>query len=268
MLHQNIDVSEGIHIIHSWEVADAAARLALAVLTADVGKICLQQDTQKYYLLTATTPVWEMINSADTDEMPEGVTNLYHTAARVLATVLTGLSTAAGTVVDATHTVLQAIGFLQKQVSTNAAAAAANALAITANTNSITANTNNITALAARRVYIPIAFGDETTAITAGVAKVTFRMPVALTDVQVKASLTTAQASGLIFTLDVNEAGVSILSTKLTIDNTEKSSTTAAIPAVVSDAALANDAEVTIDVDQIGDGTAKGGKLIISGIPA
>jgi len=58
------------------------------------------------------------------------------------------------------------------------------------------------------------------------------------------------------------------LSTKLTIDNTEKTSTTAAAAAVISDAALANDAEMTIDVDQVGDGTAKGLKLWLIGVRA
>ena len=57
-----------------------------------------------------------------TDALAEGSTNLYHTAARVRATVLTGLSTATGTVVAATHTVLEALGFLQKQVSDNTTA--------------------------------------------------------------------------------------------------------------------------------------------------
>jgi PDZ domain-containing secreted protein len=74
----------------------------------------------------------------------------------------------------------------------------------------------------------------------------------------VRASLLTGQTSGSIFTVDINDSGTSILSTKLTIDNTEKTSTTAATAAVVSDAAIADDAEITIDIDQIGDGTAKG----------
>jgi len=68
-----------------------------------------------------------------------------------------------------------------------------------------------------------------------------------------------------IFTVDINEGGTSILSTKLTIDNTEKTSTTAATPAVISDTALADDAEITIDIDQIGNGTAKGLKVTIIG---
>lgn len=112
---------------------------------------------------------------------------------------------------------------------------------------------------------IPIACGDETTAITTGAAKVTFRMPFAMTGVTVRASLTTAQSGGSIFTVDINENGSSILSTKLTIDNAERTSTTAATPAVVSDGSLADDAEITIDIDQVGDGTAKGLKVYLIG---
>jgi hypothetical protein len=112
---------------------------------------------------------------------------------------------------------------------------------------------------------IQLAASDETTALTAGTAKVTFRMPYAMTVTAVRASLTTAQASGSIFTVDINEGGASILSTKLTIDNTEKTSTTAATAAVISDSALADDAEITIDIDQIGDGTATGLKITIIG---
>lgn len=112
---------------------------------------------------------------------------------------------------------------------------------------------------------IIIACSDETTALTTGTAKVTLRMPYAFTVTGVRASLTTAQASGSIFTVDINEGGASILSTKLTIDNTEKTSTTAATAAVISDSALADDAEITIDIDQVGDGTAKGLKVVLIG---
>ena len=112
---------------------------------------------------------------------------------------------------------------------------------------------------------IQLACSDETTALTTGLAKVTFRMPYAMTVTAVRASLTTAQASGSIFTVDINESGTSILSTKLTIDNTEKTSTTAATPPVISDAVLADDAEMTIDIDQVGNGTAKGLKVTLIG---
>ena len=112
---------------------------------------------------------------------------------------------------------------------------------------------------------IIIACSDETTALTTGTAKVTLRMPYAFTVTGVRASLTTAQTSGSIFTVDINESGTTILSTKLTIDNTEKTSTTAASAAVISDASLADDAEITIDIDQVGDGTAKGLKVYLIG---
>ena len=114
-------------------------------------------------------------------------------------------------------------------------------------------------------VEIQLACSDETTALTTGTAKITFRMPCAMTLTEVRASLTTAQASGSIFTVDINETGTSILSTKLTIDNTELTSTTATTPAVISDSSLADDAQITIDIDQIGDGTAKGLKVTLIG---
>lgn len=112
---------------------------------------------------------------------------------------------------------------------------------------------------------IQVAFSDTTSAITASAGKVAFRMPYAMTVTAVRASLKTAQASGSIFTVDINEGASSILSTKITIDNTEKTSTTAVTPPVISDTSLADDAEITIDVDQVGDGTAVGGVVSIIG---
>jgi hypothetical protein len=114
-------------------------------------------------------------------------------------------------------------------------------------------------------IEIQSAASDETTALTAGTAKVTFRLPVAFTLTAVRASLTTAQASGSIFTVDINQGGSSVLGTKLTIDNTEKTSTTAATPATITTSALTDDAEITIDIDQIGDGTATGLKITLIG---
>jgi len=117
-------------------------------------------------------------------------------------------------------------------------------------------------------VPIGLACSDETTALTAGTAKATFRMPHAMTLSGVRASLTTAQAGGSIITVDINEGGSSILSTKLTIDNGERTSMTAATAVVISDSAIADDAEMTIDIDQVGDGTAKGLKVWLIGYPA
>jgi hypothetical protein len=114
-------------------------------------------------------------------------------------------------------------------------------------------------------VNIQAAASDESTALTTGTAKVTFRAPSAFTLTGVRASLTTAQSSGSIFTVDINQNGTSVLSTKLTIDNTEKTSVTAATPAVISTSAITDDAEITIDIDQIGNGTATGLKITLIG---
>jgi hypothetical protein len=115
---------------------------------------------------------------------------------------------------------------------------------------------------------ICIACSDETTALTTGAAKATFRMPFAMTVSAVRASVTTAPTDAAL-TVDINESGTTILSTKLTIDAGEKTSTTAATPAVISDTALADDAEITIDIDQIGSTIAGAGlKVYIIGTRA
>lgn len=110
-----------------------------------------------------------------------------------------------------------------------------------------------------------LALGDETTAITTGTAKITFRMPFAMNPVtDVRSNVNTVSSSGLV-TVDINEGGSSILSTKLSIDASEKTSVTAATPYVLSDTALADDAEITLDVDAAGTG-AKGLKVAIIGV--
>jgi hypothetical protein len=114
---------------------------------------------------------------------------------------------------------------------------------------------------------IQIACSDEATALTFGTAKATFRMPFAMTITQVRASVNTAP-TGSALIVDINENGTSILSTKLSIDATEKTSTTATTAAVISDSALADDSEITIDIDQVGTPVAGAGlKIAIIGTP-
>jgi hypothetical protein len=111
--------------------------------------------------------------------------------------------------------------------------------------------------------FMIIAVSDEITDITTGTAKVTWRMPFAFTLTDVRASLVTASSSGTP-TIDINESGATLLSTKLTIDANELTSTTAATAAVISDASIADDAEITIDIDVAGTG-AKGLKVTLYG---
>jgi hypothetical protein len=110
---------------------------------------------------------------------------------------------------------------------------------------------DKIEAITTAKVFI-VAASDESTALTTGTGKLTFRMPYAMTLTAVRASVNTAQGSGSILTVDINEGGTTVLSTKLTIDNSEETSTTAATAAVISDSSIADDAEITIDIDQVG----------------
>ena len=111
-----------------------------------------------------------------------------------------------------------------------------------------------------------VACSNLTTALTAVTAQMTFPWPRGVTLTSVHAFLVTPQTSGSIFTVDVNEGGVSILSTKITIDNGESDSTTAVTPPVLSDTGLASMASITVDIDQVGDGTAKGLYLVFVGV--
>ncbi len=108
----------------------------------------------------------------------------------------------------------------------------------------------------ASEYVLGIACSDETSDLTDGTAKVTFRMPFAATLTAVRANVNRAP-TGSTLVVDMNEEGTTVLSTKLSIDASEKTSVTAAVPAVISDSALADDAEITIDIDQVG-ATIKG----------
>lgn len=109
-----------------------------------------------------------------------------------------------------------------------------------------------------------IAISDETTAITTGTAKVTFYMPYAFNLVKVKASVTTVSSSG-IPTFNLNDDGVSVFTTKVTIDANENFSDDATPSALTSTPlAIASGSKMTIDIDVAGTG-ATGAKLYIIG---
>jgi hypothetical protein len=112
---------------------------------------------------------------------------------------------------------------------------------------------------------IVIAVSDETTALTTGAAKVTFRMPFAMTLTEVRASVNNAP-TGSAIQIDINDSGTTIFSTELTIDATTETSESAGTPAVISDSALADDAEITIDIVAVGSTNAgKGLKVTLIG---
>lgn len=111
---------------------------------------------------------------------------------------------------------------------------------------------------------LEIPYTDETSPITAVANKKTFWWPYDnCTIVGVTVALATVQTSGSIFTVDVNKNGTTILSTKITVDNTESTSATAATPPVISVSSATKLDKFTVDQDQIGDNTAKGATLIV-----
>ena len=278
-----------------------AANFAALPGTGETGKIYVTLDTNKTLRWSGSAYVEISPSPGSTDSVTEGSVNLYFTAARARATDLTGYAAAGSRIaLVAGDTFIGAMGKLGRWVADLGQAAfaaastaglnmltAANAAAQTALLDTFTSGAKGLApasgggttnVLRADGTWaappgggtqpqsIIVAVGDETTTLTTGTGKVTFRMPYAFTLTGIRASVKTAQASGSILTVDVNEEGTSILSTKLTIDNGEKSSTTAATAAVMSDTSLADDAEITIDIDQVGTGGV-GLKVALIGYP-
>ena len=91
------------------------------------------------------------------------------------------------------------------------------------------------------------------------------RMPFAFELTGVRAFCNTAP-TGATLTFDIEEAGSTILSTKIEIDATEKTSTTATTPPVINDSTLADDAIISFNCDQIGSTLAGAGiKIVLIG---
>ena len=123
-------------------------------------------------------------------------------------------------------------------------------------------------ATSAKTECFVIACSDETTALTAATGKAEFQMPYAFTVTDVMMTLTTAGTGASLVTVDINDGGTTIFTTRLTTDASEKTSRTAATPFVITSApkTLANNAVVTIDVDVIGNTIAGAGlKVYIIG---
>lgn len=108
------------------------------------------------------------------------------------------------------------------------------------------------------RVELPLVLGDAATTLTTGTGKVVSRPTAPVWWHTIRASLATESSSG-IPTFDINDGGVSMLPTKVTIDASERTNTTAATPhlwAADSQHTL-DDAEISADCDVAGTG-AKG----------
>ena len=109
----------------------------------------------------------------------------------------------------------------------------------------------------------PIQFyaSDLTSALTVGLLEVEIRLPYGFFITEVRAGVKTAP-TGDDLIIDLLEDGVSFLSTELSIDAGEKTSVTAAIPAVISVPTLVDDRVITVDISQIGSTIAGAGLFI------
>lgn len=121
-----------------------------------------------------------------------------------------------------------------------------------------------------------IALPDRTafigTNVTTGTGKGHFVMPFgfvleSIANGGIYGTVQVAQAAGVVLTTDVNRNGVSLFTTPLTFDNTEKTTRTAATPAVYASGGnilYAGD-EITWDLDQVGTALAKGMTVYLVG---
>jgi hypothetical protein len=109
---------------------------------------------------------------------------------------------------------------------------------------------------------IVLACSNETSDLVAGTGKATFRMPWAATLTDVRLSVNTAP-TGSALIVDVNEGGASVFGTLPQIDDGDTTSVGSVVAPVISDSALAADAEITVDIDQVGSTTGKGLKVAL-----
>tara|TARA_R110000868_G_scaffold296382_1_gene556675 strand:+ start:130 stop:630 length:501 start_codon:yes stop_codon:yes gene_type:complete len=109
----------------------------------------------------------------------------------------------------------------------------------------------------------PIQFAatDLTTPFTVSTFDVVIPIPYEFYATEIRANVKTAPTDAdLIFNVKMD--GVSVLSTKITIDAGELTSTTATVPAVISTPTLNNDKIITVECTQIGATIAGAGLTI------
>ena len=124
--HADVDAGVGVDVVrYVWDVSDSAWVAVQgsggSMTPAQVKSAYESNPDTNAFTDSEKTKLSAVAAGAtanpNTDSLSEGSTNQYHTAARVRAVVLTGLSTATAAVITATDTVLTALGKLQAQIS-------------------------------------------------------------------------------------------------------------------------------------------------------
>lgn len=115
----------------------------------------------------------------------------------------------------------------------------------------------------ARAEVIEVAIGAQDADMEVASAALVTRARFSFTLVGIRASVKVAQ-TGTYSQFDLDKNGSSVLSTKLTINASEKTSTTAATAVVINSASasFADDDEITLAIDQIGSTIAGQGPVI------
>lgn len=181
---------------------------------------------------------------------------------------LTGNPTAPTPSAADNDTSIATTAFVQGEISTKAPLASP---ALTGNPTAPTpsagdndtsvATTAFVTAALSKQAEVfTIALSDETSPLTTGL-KVTWRVPFPFTCTEIRTSLTGSGSTAT--TIDVKEAGTTVLSTKPSMGSGVKTSLSGTA-AVISDASWANDAEMTFFIDAAGTG-ATGAKVTLIG---
>ncbi|MEM1343860.1 MAG: DUF2793 domain-containing protein [Pseudomonadota bacterium] len=117
-------------------------------------------------------------------------------------------------------------------------------------------------------VELVLAASDETSDLAVGAAAITFRMPYAMTLTEVRANVVSAPV-GAALQVDINQGANSVLTTVVSIDDGEKTSQSGQTPPIIATSALLDDAEITVDIDQVGSTTAGAGlKVLLKGLRA
>ncbi|HZY36394.1 MAG TPA: hypothetical protein VFE53_07090 [Mucilaginibacter sp.] len=93
------------------------ANYAAFPTTGATNIIYIAQDTNYEYRWSGSAYIQLVASPGSTDAVPEGTTNLYFTAARVLAVVLSGISFGTVSAITATDSILSAFGKLQAQIN-------------------------------------------------------------------------------------------------------------------------------------------------------
>lgn len=115
---------------------------------------------------------------------------------------------------------------------------------------------------------------DDATVLTVANSVKVFRSSEAMYLTEIRAFLAEHQTSGALvrvqlqyFHVPTGEWG-NVLDTQLTIDNYERTSTTAAVPATINTSFFPDDTEFRVNITQVGNGTAKGLSLALLGYKA